>query len=177
MTLVPEHYLHITVILTISIRLRTATVSYLTCNRLPGEPSRSRLLTALIVADSYVKTLRHAQDSYRAFAVSIAYWCVYRIHNSCSKWCPCATIWQAVHLLKTCQATRCSSFSEMFPIKKKCYDTSYHWRMWHLPLLSYTVDDFIGVISYRCQFHLLSENTLHTSPFLIQYWSSLYEIS
>ena len=35
------------------------------------------------------------------------------IHNSCSKWCPCA-IWQAAHLVKTCPTTRRNSISEIF---------------------------------------------------------------
>ena len=39
---------------------------------IPVEPSRARLLTALTVTDSYVTTLLHAEDSFRAFAVSIA---------------------------------------------------------------------------------------------------------
>ena len=38
----------------------------------PGEPFRARLLTALMVIDSYVTTLVNAGDSFRAFAVSIA---------------------------------------------------------------------------------------------------------
>ena len=37
---------------------------------LPSEPSRARLLTALTVVDSYIMTLPHAEDSFRAFAVN-----------------------------------------------------------------------------------------------------------
>ena len=38
----------------------------------PCEPSKARVLTALTVADSYVTTLPHAEDSFHAFAVNIA---------------------------------------------------------------------------------------------------------
>ena len=39
---------------------------------IPAEPSRARLLSELSWADSYITTLPHAKDSFRAFAVTIA---------------------------------------------------------------------------------------------------------
>ena len=39
---------------------------------IPAELSRARLLTELSGADSYITTLPHAKDSFRAFAITIA---------------------------------------------------------------------------------------------------------